>query len=630
MTSEVVAHSKLNTVESLVDFTPDDCSELLEEEKDESLEDEIEDDAADTRSVRSSRSTRTLAEFVSRDTLELLMREQDADILESIHGNGDGVDGSNAGVSALHASPSHHRSLSRMSLLLSSEDQQVVKQLIEKSPTLRLKKGHTSSFSDIGDTFNSSSDNLFHDLETVRKALSGELWVQQDFGEMDGMSASAGMDEESFPIEESVPLKDVEEETASRRKREAAQFAEAVGELRPCEQDDLRIIEEEVDDDDDDDDDAAEVHLSGKSYKPSSPLSANIEPVTSINVDTISPPTKSRFPWPFGGTRATVKRIFLDKLPEGSAAQDFVYKGIQSNPPEIVKSGTSRGNYAQLHRKAWLEVSDKYHRYGKNLRLYYRHWESLGCPTNMFFDWLDSKGEAAGHRLPELEECPRAKLDSDTVLYISNPDVTSGYAMRFIPDDMGRGLVVDVDNDPVRTGPEGWMFVLRDGLMYGAQKITTVSGQSKQRFHHSSFFGGKAVAAAGIFLTDDDGILTRVYPHSGHYRPGEADMQRVLFYLHHKGVDLRTFEMDMQQILHVARDAESQNQEKSTKGEEKPEKKKKVESLQLVPAVLAACFLAHKARFIGEGIFSRLHKIRKADVASVSEALELINSSDAQ
>lgn len=641
MTSEVATNSKLNPLETLVDLTPDDCSELLEEKEDESLEDEIEDDAADSRSVRSSRSTRTRTEFVSRDTLELLMREQDADILESIHGSGVDVDGSNAIISALHASPSHHRSLSRMSLLLSSEEQQVVEQLIEKSPTLRLQKRHSSSVSDVGDVFNSSSDNIFHDLEAVRKALSGELWVQQDYenassdkplSQIDGMPTSTGLEEASSPIEkEPDPLKVIEEETVSRRKREAAQFAEAVGELRPCEQDDLRIIEEEADDDDDDDDDVTEVHLSPKSFKPPSQVNTSAETRTAVDIGAMSSQSsKSRFQWSFGGTRATVKRIFLDKLPEGSAAQDFVYKGIQCNPPEIVKSGTLRGNYAQLHRKAWLEVSDKYHRYGKNLRLYYRHWESLGCPTNMFFDWLDSKGEAAGQPLPELEECPRSKLDSDTVLYISNPDVTSGYALRFVPDDMGRGLVIDVENDPVRTGSEGWMFVLRDGIMYGAQKITTVSGQSKQRFHHSSFFGGKAVAAAGIFLTDDDGILTRIYPHSGHYRPGEADMQRVLFYLHHKGVDLRTFEMDMQQILHVARDTESQHNDKGANGEEKVEKKKKVESLQLVPAVLAACFLAHKARFIGEGIFSRLHKIRKADVASVSEALALINSSDTQ
>jgi hypothetical protein len=63
------------------------------------------------------------------------------------------------------------------------------------------------------------------------------------------------------------------------------------------------------------------------------------------------------------------------------------------------------------------------------------------------------------------------------------------------------------------------------------------------------------MAAAGIFISKENGILTPLYPHLGHYRPGEAHMQRVLFFLYHKGVNLRTFEMDTQQILHVARDA---------------------------------------------------------------------------
>ena len=325
-------------------------------------------------------------------------------------------------------------------------------------------------------------------------------------------------------------------------------------------------------------------------------------------------------------------------------SHDFVYKGIGANPPEIVKRGTTRGNYAQLHRKAWLEVTDKYHRYGKNLRLYYRYWESEGHPTNIFFDWLDSKGEAAGNELPELKECPRRQLDSDTVLYINNPDVTQGYAINVVVgpldnlepdskynDGVRRGRMYDADGNPVCTGPDGWIFVLRDNFMYGAKKITSVSGQSRQRFHHSSFFGGKAVAAAGIFITDDDGYLTRLYPHSGHYRPGEAHMQRVLFYLYHEGVDLRSFEMDTQQIMHVARDgndtAKDKKSDKNSNAIDKvpTEKKKKVEVLHLMPAVYIACFLAHKARFIGEGIFAQIHQIRQSDVASVSEALSVID-----
>ena len=128
-------------------------------------------------------------------------------------------------------------------------------------------------------------------------------------------------------------------------------------------------------------------------------------------------------------------------------------------------------------------------RYGKNLRLYYRYWERLGFPTNMFFDWLDSKGEAAGQPLPELDECPRSQLDSDTVLYITDEQETNGYAVQFVVDESGRAIVVDVDSELVRTGIEGWIFVLRDNAMYAAQKITSVKGHCKQRFHHSSFFG---------------------------------------------------------------------------------------------------------------------------------------------
>ena len=242
----------------------------------------------------------------------------------------------------------------------------------------------------------------------------------------------------------------------------------------------------------------------------------------------------------------------------------------------------------------------------------------------MFFDWLDSKGEAAGNPLPILDDCPRAKLDSDTVLYITNPNVTAAYAIKFVPDENGRGRAVDVDGETVVTGPDGWIFVLRDNVLYAAEKITSVTGHSKQRFHHSSFFGGKAVAAAGIFITDDEGILTRLYPHSGHYRPGEAHLQRVLFHLHHQGISLRTFEMDLQQILHVTRDKEPKDHEK-TDNDKSVEKKKKVDSLHLVSAVHAACFLAHKARFIGLNIFSQIHQIRKAEVTSVSEALAAID-----
>ena len=477
-------------------------------------------------------------------------------------------------------------------------------------------------------------------------------------------------------FQEAATAKSEQDEGLAERRRmnEAIQFAQAVGEEISINRDDLCIIEDNENDDDDDDDDEDEAieskeiiissdldqsheltSMSNHQYQSLPPPSQQHDihsTTTDPEVDVPTPlpskddlpkhvdvhsttPTnhhrrKSRPMWPFEQP-TEVEFSLTEHLPGGvGEGTNFVYHGICSNPPEVTKRGIQRGNYAQLHRKAWLEVSDKYHRYGKNLRLYYRYWERLGFPTNRFFDWLDSKGEAAGQPLPNMEECPRSALDSDTVLYIANPKTTDGYALDIIIEDDGRGRVIDVDGDPVLTGSDGWIFVLRDNMLYGAPKITSISGHSKQRFHHSSFFGGKAVASAGIIITDEEGYLTRLYPHSGHYRPGEAHMQRMLLFIHRKGVDLRTFEIDMQQLSHVSREKDDSKKTKKNKdgsGKNKEEKKvKKVDNLLLARAVDVACFLAHKADFIGKGIFDRIHKIRKADATSVTEALELVDN----
>ena len=85
----------------------------------------------------------------------------------------------------------------------------------------------------------------------------------------------------------------------------------------------------------------------------------------------------------------------------------------------------------KLHRKAWLEVSDvPKHRYGKNLRVYYKRWVALSHPHKSFFDWLDSRGTAAGHPLPEAEECSREKLDEDTVEYVTDGARQEGFKIR--------------------------------------------------------------------------------------------------------------------------------------------------------------------------------------------------------
>lgn len=74
-----------------------------------------------------------------------------------------------------------------------------------------------------------------------------------------------------------------------------------------------------------------------------------------------------------------------------------------------------------------LEVHDKHHRYGKNLRLYFKEWERRGKPDGYFFKWLST---------PEvqLEGCPRHELESDVVHYCQ-PEERGNYALRLTVTD---------------------------------------------------------------------------------------------------------------------------------------------------------------------------------------------------
>jgi hypothetical protein len=376
-----------------------------------------------------------------------------------------------------------------------------------------------------------------------------------------------------------------------RQMQEYDKFYEAVGEIPPSGGQRNLEIDDTAAEESFDDDDESEFEIQPETIPAHVPLP-----------DPIPVPDPLRFP-PFKMLSSlSARHIFVSK--------DFDYKGIGAHGLEITKCGVQRGNYSTLHRKAWLEVSDSKHRYGKNLRLYYRHWGALGYPTNNFFDWLDSKGDVEGQLLPDLPECPRSKLDTDTVLYINDAEVTRSYSLSVVSNKHRRGQILDFDGEPISTGPDGWIFVLRDNVLYGSRKVTAVSRHSKQRFHHSSFFGGKAVAAAGIIVTDQDGVLTHLYPHSGHYRPGEHDMQRIMCYLYSERVDLNSFKVDMQQIMHVCRNHDG--------ADGKGEKSKKTSCLHLQPASHAAHYLSHKAHCIQDGLFEQLERILQLETVSVT------------
>ncbi|RLN02227.1 hypothetical protein BBJ28_00000242 [Nothophytophthora sp. Chile5] len=213
-----------------------------------------------------------------------------------------------------------------------------------------------------------------------------------------------------------------------------------------------------------------------------------------------------------------------------------IVKLAKKYSPKLVK-GYSAGNISVVDKKSWLEVCDRKHRYGANLRAYYKEWKRQ--PTKpSFWEWLDDESiEVAG--------VPRTKLERETVLYCD----TAAERQKFALSVLNGVIVHDSTQEIVETGQEGWIFVLRDGVLYGSQKET----KKIPRIHHTSFVGGECVQTAGMMVIVD-GVIKTIYPHSGHYRPSEYELLVLLRFLVKNGVDLSDVEVDVQRIQKVFRD----------------------------------------------------------------------------
>ncbi|EQC39552.1 hypothetical protein SDRG_02988 [Saprolegnia diclina VS20] len=204
--------------------------------------------------------------------------------------------------------------------------------------------------------------------------------------------------------------------------------------------------------------------------------------------------------------------------------------------PVLVK-GFSTGNIAVVDKRSWLEVCDRKHRYGANLRAYYKEWKRYEGPKPGFWEWLDDESV-------EVDGVPRAKLESETVLYCDKAE-RQKFALTF-RDGM---LYTVADDVPVDTGDDGWIFVLRDGVLYGSEKVTT----QVPRIHHTSLSGGECVQTAGMMVVSN-GTLNIIYPHSGHYRPSENEVLVLLRFLEGHGIELEDVLVDVQRIQKVSRE----------------------------------------------------------------------------
>ncbi|TKY86241.1 hypothetical protein EX895_005066 [Sporisorium graminicola] len=80
----------------------------------------------------------------------------------------------------------------------------------------------------------------------------------------------------------------------------------------------------------------------------------------------------------------------------------------------------TRGGKAQelskmMEEQYWLEMVDRKHRYGSNLKYYHQAWQEADTRDN-FFRWLD---EGDGKNV-SIDDCPRERLDSECVIYLSS------------------------------------------------------------------------------------------------------------------------------------------------------------------------------------------------------------------
>uniref|UniRef100_A0ACD5WF55 Uncharacterized protein n=1 Tax=Avena sativa TaxID=4498 RepID=A0ACD5WF55_AVESA len=128
------------------------------------------------------------------------------------------------------------------------------------------------------------------------------------------------------------------------------------------------------------------------------------------------------------------------------------------------------------------------------------------------------------------DHCPRWKLLQQCIRYLG-PKEREYYEVIIEEKKMMYNLsrkIVDTSEGPKDAK---WIFVL------STTKVLYIGSKNRGTFQHSSFLAGGATSAAGRLVVAN-GILKAVWPHSGHYRPTEANFLEFMKYLRNRDVDL--------------------------------------------------------------------------------------------
>ncbi len=75
-------------------------------------------------------------------------------------------------------------------------------------------------------------------------------------------------------------------------------------------------------------------------------------------------------------------------------------------------------------------------------------------------------------------------------------------------------------------------------FVLGLDQKLYVAEHKISRFHHSSFFSGQPVVCGGEIKTDPNGKILEITDKSGHYKPREINLLKLLSFLDRKKVDL--------------------------------------------------------------------------------------------
>ncbi len=220
-----------------------------------------------------------------------------------------------------------------------------------------------------------------------------------------------------------------------------------------------------------------------------------------------------------------IKRIKPGLQRFGGAARK-VMKLIHSPDPNLDASGklsklsTVTRATKPLSEEYWKEFFDEAHRHPKVLDTVFNEWKVYGHnEKKSFWEYLEEK---------EASETQGAGLKAEEgVLYLT-PEERQQYRVNLVMEN-GQIVLKDVNGQALPNGV--YITVLGpDQQFYAAQK-------TPGKFQHATFFGGKSVISAGMFVVKN-GMIENFVSQSGHYKPEKEEMFKALHYMEKMGVDI--------------------------------------------------------------------------------------------